>query len=204
MYCPDGSQMRFNGVPGTAMGWLGGAPFQTGASPPAVREKLLELLSEWVWQPAYTCGIYICNLGACEDLVGKPQYEVWKGRKVWFGATNLYIPGSDTVYIAPSTIIHYMSTHEYRPSDSFCDAVLNCPPMSSRAYFEAFGPALQISAAQQQTFSSWVSIEFEAWSEALNYLNSNPKPFPKPVDRQVVRRRIEGFNAVFGANHPLV
>lgn len=200
MYFADGASIRFLDIPGTAMGWLEGPhTFETGNSPSGVRERLLELLSEPAWQPAFACGAHICEIGACADLVDQPQYEIWNGRRVGFGAANLFIPGSNTLYIAPSTIIHYISAHEYRPSDGFCNAVLNCPLMSTQAYFEAFGPALHISPELEKIFSSWVSMEFEAWRELLD----RSKPFSKANDRELTRRRIEGFNAVFGANHPL-
>lgn len=197
--------MRYMGVPGTAMGWLEGAyPFESGVTPSEVLEKIAELLSELPWAPGYSCGSHICDVGACQELVGKPQYEVWKGRRVQFGCTNLFIPGRDTIYIAPSTIIHYISAHAYRPSDAFCDALIKCPSMSSPAYFEAFRPALQISTEQEQAFSFWASTTFEMWSTVIEELRSNRKPFFKPMDRDLMRRLVNAWNTVFRDNHPEV
>jgi hypothetical protein len=121
---------------------------------------------------ATLCG----SLQIIDYLINRGSHrQMWKGRKVDVGATNLYIPGADTIYIAPSMIFHYICAHRYRPSNAFCDAVLNCPPMLSRAYFAAFKPGLQIFSTQEEGFSSWVSAEFDFWTALIAQSKAQPK-----------------------------
>ena len=66
------------------------------------------------------------------------------GLVVYFGATNLYVPGDGCVYVAPSMIAHYVDVHNYEPPAVFWEAVMNCPEMASEAYKQALianGPA---------------------------------------------------------------
>jgi hypothetical protein len=37
----------------------------------------------------------------------------------------------------PSLAAHYILAHGYAPPPQFCEAVLRCPPMRSKEYFEA-------------------------------------------------------------------
>lgn len=41
------------------------------------------------------------------------------------------------IYIAPSTVIHYIDAHHYCPPDEFQKAVVNCPEMRSMNYLKA-------------------------------------------------------------------
>jgi len=75
------------------------------------------------------------------------------------GATNLLIPGPAEVYLAPSMVYHYIVTHRYRPPDAFCDAVLQCPAIGSRTYFEALRPA--ISQVDITDWGTWVNRQVE-------------------------------------------
>ena len=59
------------------------------------------------------------------------------GLVVYFGATNLYVPGDGCVYVAPSMIAHYVDVHRYEPPAVFWEAVMNCPPMASETYKRA-------------------------------------------------------------------
>ncbi len=38
------------------------------------------------------------------------------------------------VYVAPSTIVHYIDAHGYAPPPAFCHAVFTCPPMRTMEY----------------------------------------------------------------------
>jgi hypothetical protein len=53
------------------------------------------------------------------------------------GQNNLFIPGDGLLYVAPSTIIHYIDSHDYLPPIEFIDAVLRCPRMRSMEYLKA-------------------------------------------------------------------
>ena len=59
------------------------------------------------------------------------------GLVVYFGATNLYVPGDGCVYVAPSMIAHYVDVHRYEPPAVFWEAVMNCPEMASETYKRA-------------------------------------------------------------------
>jgi len=106
-----------------AVGWLErGHEFKTGAVDRLVYRRLQELLQD-PWQPAVFLGVHGCEL--C-------QYEPGG-----HGKRNLFLPGTGTVYVSPDLIAHYMNAHCYAPPDEFCAAVMNCPKMSSAAYFKA-------------------------------------------------------------------
>ena len=83
-----------------------------------------------------------------------PYKQLWGSNQVNVGVTNLCIPASAQVYLAPSMILHYICRHRYRPPDAFCDAVLRCLPIGSRAYFEALEPA--VPNVETSDFSTWV------------------------------------------------
>jgi hypothetical protein len=59
-------------------------------------------------------------------------------RKV--GVNNLFIPGDGFLYVSPELILHYINDHQYSPPVEFCEAVLACPPMNSRAYLNVVEP----------------------------------------------------------------
>jgi len=106
-----------------AVGWLeAGQPFPTGRVEPAVFERLSEFARD-PWEPFASLGVHPCDL--C-------QYE-----PIAHGARNIFIPGHQILYVCPELITHYMNAHGYRPPDEFCNAVLRCSPMRSRAYLEA-------------------------------------------------------------------
>ena len=54
------------------------------------------------------------------------------------GRRNLFIPAVDAhVYVAPTTIVHYIVDHDYHPPEVFQKAVLECPTMDSTDYRRA-------------------------------------------------------------------
>lgn len=53
------------------------------------------------------------------------------------GIGNLFVPAADTIFVAPSLIVHYIDAHEYCPPQPFKDAVLGCPKMRSMKYLKA-------------------------------------------------------------------
>jgi hypothetical protein len=105
-----------------------------------------------------------------------PYSQFWKGRRVQVGATNLYVPEGDTVYIAPSMILHYICRHRYRPPDSFCDALIDCLPMGSQPYLEALRPGL--GAVSTQEFVDWVSDQADKFSVIAEWIRTGKRrPF---------------------------
>jgi hypothetical protein len=66
--------------------------------------------------------------------------NIYSGIRTTVGATNLFVPGKTTVYIAPSLMLHYMDAHDYAPPKEFIDALMQCPPIGSEAYYRALEP----------------------------------------------------------------
>src|SRR5262249_31720659 len=96
-------------------------------------ETILELSSQeyWIWSfmGTHNCSICIAELGASPKLVGSSE--------------NIFMPGINSVYIAPGGIKHYVSEHSYLPPLQFIEAVFACPQVDS----PEFQKALQISNA---------------------------------------------------------
>lgn len=194
MHVADGDPLVRCDVHGRAVGWLArGRQYRTGETSADVLNKLRELLSAPGWEPAYAMGYYSCDLGLCAlrsripDLIPRPSNErilapqrtglslrmsrlaesarrQLHSRFVAVGVINLYIPSADCVYVAPSLIVHYIEAHGYRPPDSFCRAVLDCPPNTQRCYFEAFRSALPRLSPSE--FSAWIDQTHERWIES--------------------------------------
>jgi hypothetical protein len=61
----------------------------------------------------------------------------YKGRILFLGDTDIYVPGEEVVYVAPSLILHYLQHHQYQPPLCFVDRVLNCPEPLSEEYSAA-------------------------------------------------------------------
>ena len=57
--------------------------------------------------------------------------------EIHFGISNLFVPGRDCIFVAPSMIVHYIDAHRYEPPEEFWRAVLDCPEMRSDAYKKA-------------------------------------------------------------------
>ncbi len=51
--------------------------------------------------------------------------------------TSFVIPGHGFLYVYPELLLHYINKHNYAPPQEFCDAVQNCPPLTSPEYVEA-------------------------------------------------------------------
>ena len=83
--------------------------------------KLKELCSA-PWQPIVSGGFHCCEL--CQ--FDAPRFS-----------DNVFVPYRGKIYVAPVAIVHYISTHWYRPPQIFVDAVLTCAPMHSMDYNKA-------------------------------------------------------------------
>jgi hypothetical protein len=92
--------------------------------------ELVQLLVQ-PWQPAVAAGLHRCAL--CR-FTGGPGTVSYNGTSVSVGAANLFVPGDEFIYVAPSLIVHYVDAHEYCPPKEFIGAVSHCPPMRSMKY----------------------------------------------------------------------
>src|SRR6202043_3617855 len=82
----------------------------------------------------HRCGF--CRFSGGPGLV---RYQPPRGSPVCatVGAANLFVPGPDALYMAPSLVAHYVDAHEYSPPQEFIAAVLACPHMRSAEYLRA-------------------------------------------------------------------
>jgi len=116
-----------------AVGWLErGKPYTQGTVEPQIFNALTELLKD-PWEPGLFMGFHECDL--CS---GNGEY----------GKRNLFIPSDGFLFVCPELILHYIKHHEYVPPVAFCDAVLVCPPMNSKAYLETVEPIWQKAKTQ--------------------------------------------------------
>ena len=122
-----------------AVGWLAwGHPFkqrQTDLSESHFR-KLLQLLKH-PWEPLEAAGDHECEFCVeAKDFFGR-SYVKRYGLVIYFGSSNLFVPGDNCIYVAPSMIAHYIEAHAYEPPPEFWEAVLSCPEMRSEPYKKA-------------------------------------------------------------------
>jgi hypothetical protein len=117
-----------------AVGWLDrDRSYRRASVDETVFARLCELLHD-PWQPFVTPGAHDCPF--CR-FTGGPAQLNYRDSTVQLGANNLFVSGDGVLLVAPSLILHYIDAHEYAPPEQFCQAVLNCPPMRSMAYWKA-------------------------------------------------------------------
>jgi hypothetical protein len=150
-YFPDLSPCAYFGIETAdklvAIGWLD----EEHAIPQGdVNEHFLEKLFDLLvrpWAPSYFMGYADC------PWCGEDYDAIYKGKSVAVGAMNLFVPGEGFLYVMPSLAVHHILSHHYAPPVQFFEAVLQCPPMRSRAYFEAIvanAPERYAEAARKQ------------------------------------------------------
>jgi hypothetical protein len=117
-----------------AVGWLEhGRPYPKASGFLPLfgdRRRVLTKLSKLLvnsWQPVRLCGWHTCDL--CSRVA------FW--RAAANSHRNLFVPGQNTIYVCPEGILHYIRKHGYVPPAEFNRAVVECPSMGSRAYFDA-------------------------------------------------------------------
>ena len=116
------------------MGWLErGHVYNKGPVREEVVDTLLRLLVD-PWQPVMNWGWHVCSLCPLSHF---PPTLTYKGKRIAMGISNVFVPGDQCIYVAPSMIAHYMSVQEYAPPQAFCQALLACPPMHSTHYLQA-------------------------------------------------------------------
>lgn len=102
-----------------AVGWLEhGVEFRQGRVAEDFYAKLKALCSD-PWQPVVSAGLHQCSL--CQ--FDSPAFS-----------SNVFVPYSGRIYVAPVGILHYIAAHWYCPPEVFVAAVLACPPMRSMEY----------------------------------------------------------------------
>ncbi len=89
------------------------------------------------WQPAVAMGFHSCPF--CKFSGGPRTFGMKETNdSVLLGRDNVYVPSEGRILVAPSLVIHYVDSHQYRPPDEFQSAVLNCPEMRSMEYLKRF------------------------------------------------------------------
>ena len=121
-----------------AVGWLDLSELKPHSDVPeadAVLDPLFRLVSD-PWQPALFLGYHPCSF--CPGAQPKTATEVtYKGQTYAVGASNIFVPGTGKVFVAPSLIAHYVLDHAYRLPNELRTALQSCPPSRSRAYARA-------------------------------------------------------------------
>ncbi len=112
-----------------------GHRFTKGTTSAAFFDRLLALVEHplGAWAGYHTCDIGWCGLRRHPP---QPTFR-YKGRVLGLGDTDIFVPGDEVVYWAPSLILHYIRRHRYVPPHCFVKAVLNCPEPLSREYSAA-------------------------------------------------------------------
>lgn len=117
-----------------AIGWLDdNHAYARGRIEIAFFHRLAELLVR-PWQPIVFAGHEPCHF--CR-FTGGPSSVGFEGKEILVGGANLFVPGKNQTFVAPSTILHYVDSHDYCPPPEFQSAVVSCPDMRSLAYFKA-------------------------------------------------------------------
>lgn len=116
-----------------AVGWLD-PHFEhaLGDVDPDVVANLCELLVS-PWEPCISPGWHDCQY--CRFTTGPRQFE-YNRTAITLGMSNVFVPGENCVYVAPSLILHYIDAHGYSPPEPFCQAVMECPTMRSMDYLK--------------------------------------------------------------------
>lgn len=123
------------GIPGlTAVGWLDtGEDYPRGPLLAGFGDALAGLLVR-PWQPVLLLGFHRCPF--CRLSGGPDQVRVGD-RRIDCGASNLFVPAGERLFVAPSLVLHYVDAHDYSPPTEFQRAVLACPASGSTAYLRA-------------------------------------------------------------------
>ena len=115
-------------VPLLAIGWLEDrCEFTTGDPIDELLERVTRFqeetrdrLSAYIYRGLHTCSI--CG----------PHSESIERSHI-----NLFIPGTDCVYMASGGLAHYLGCHAYSPPSDFVSALFSCPFPSTKEYEDA-------------------------------------------------------------------
>jgi len=118
-------------VPLLAIGWLEyPRPFIQGDAPQGLPLRVRTLNSQAAEEFfLFTfLGLHDCSICAANGLGSVTLPDSY---------SNLFIPGSNVVFVAPGRVDHYIDVHSYLPPKQFIDAVFNCPDPRSPEFREA-------------------------------------------------------------------
>jgi hypothetical protein len=142
MYFPDLELLRYYegafraenwSAPLLAVGWLDHPnAFPTGVIDDAVISKLKALVEQARGRMDSFLGMMDCTFCRAANLPGPGP--IWSQE-------NVFIPGTNAVYVAPGGIIHYIEQHSYCPPSEFLQAVLQCPNLATPMYRDAIRTA---------------------------------------------------------------
>ena len=127
-----------------SVGWL--APereFVTGDVSKEFFDALFSMLKK-PWQPFVTAGHEPCRF--CRFTHGTTMLKYLDG-EVSIGTNNLFVPDGERAFVAPSSIIHYIDSHRYRPPEEFQAAVLR---ESSSTPIDLFTKMKSLGITQQE------------------------------------------------------
>jgi len=114
-----------------AIGWLEpGKNYQKGD----VKEEFFSILVKMLirpWQPFAAAGHEPC--GFCRFSHGQAKLR-YMDTEISLGGTNLFVPDSGRVFVAPSMVAHYIDSHDYQPPLEFQAAVLRLGNTTSIEY----------------------------------------------------------------------
>lgn len=117
-----------------AIGWLDAeSPYPKGDVDEQFMAKLVELLVD-PWQPAVAMGRHECPF--CRFSGGPATFQ-FGNTTARMGVSNLFVPATGVIYVAPSLILHYIDSHGYAPPEEFRRGVMECPTMKSIQYLKA-------------------------------------------------------------------
>ena len=116
-------------VPLRAIGFLEHPhPFDRGPVPAGFLDRFdmlarqtRDAFSQYVFR-----GLHECDLCIAAGVQGRPG--------IGGSAVNVLVPGAGEVFMATGALPHYVTTHGYRPPQSFVDAVMACPSCESPEY----------------------------------------------------------------------
>lgn len=109
-----------------AVGWLApGKGYKKGE----VSEEFFNALATMLrkpWQPFVFAGFEPCRF--CRFSQGVSLH--YRDIQISMGNQNLFVPDNGRVFVAPSTIAHYIDSHEYQPPLEFQAAVVRSSKLS--------------------------------------------------------------------------
>jgi hypothetical protein len=107
-------------------------PYKKGSVTEEFFGALMKLLQD-PWQPVASAGREPCGYCRFSKWVSELKY---RELIVSLGSNNLFVPGNNHVFVAPSMIAHYIDAHECQPPAQFQEAVLSCPEIRSTSYYK--------------------------------------------------------------------
>lgn len=110
------------------IGWLDDTHlFPTADPDPELIEKLARLCRRRVHLTRGSHICELCPLPTREEFLSDDFNDVTtpSGMSVSVGNGEIHVVGpSDTAYLAPTMIVHYVASHKYRPPRDFVDGVM--------------------------------------------------------------------------------